>query len=144
MELQALAATTREDMETSLTEGIRGALDPAERLRLVSGLRAFQGDRSRNALLQVVRSDPNPTVRSAALTSVAGMLDPSELERAAVRALSDPDANVRNTAVALFARIAPERALPSLIRMLRPDDDDPVVLQAVAARPRRASTPSWT
>lgn len=134
VELQALAATTREDMESSLTEGIRGALDPAERLRLVSGLRAFQGDRSRNALLQVVRSDPNPTVRSAALTSVAGMLDSSELERSAVRALSDPDANVRNTAVALFARIAPERALPNLIRMLRPDDDDPVVLQAVAGQ----------
>ena len=100
----------------------------------MSGLRAFQGDRSRNALLQVVRSDPNPTVRSAALTSVAGMLDPAELERAAVRALSDPDANVRHTAVALFERIAPERALPSLIRMLRPDDDDPVVLQAVAGQ----------
>lgn len=134
VELQALAATTREDMETSLTEGIRGALDPAERLRLVSGLRAFQGDRSRNALLQVVRSDPNPTVRSAALTSVAGMLDQSELERAAIRALSDPDSGVRNTAVALFARIAPDRALPSLIRMLQPVDDDAVVLRAVASQ----------
>ena len=134
VELQALAATTREAMELSLTEGIRGALDPAERLRLVSGLRAFQGDRSRNALLQVVRSDPNPTVRSAALTAVAGMLDADELERAATRALSDPDASVRHTAVALFARIAPNRALPSLIRMLQPDDDDAVLLQAVASQ----------
>ncbi len=134
VELQALAATTREDMELSLTTGIRGALDPAERLRLVSGLRAFQGDRSRNALLQVVRSDPNPTVRSAALTAVSAMLNLDELERAAVRALSDPDASVRHTAVALFGRIAPERALPSLIRMLQPNDDDPVVLQAVASQ----------
>lgn len=134
VELQALAATTREDMELSLTAGIRGALDPAERLRLVSGLRAFQGDRSRNALLQVVRSDPNPTVRSSALTAVSAMLDLDELERAAVRALSDPDATVRHTAVALFGRIAPERALPSLIRMLQPNDDDPVVLQAVASQ----------
>lgn len=134
VELQALAATTREDMELSLTAGIRGALDPAERLRLVSGLRAFQGDRSRNALLQVVRSDPNPTVRSAALTAVSAMLDLDELERAAVRALSDPDAAVRHTAVALFGRVAPERALPSLIRMLQPNDDDPVVLQAVASQ----------
>ncbi len=132
VELQALAATTREDMESSLTEGIRGALDPAERLRLVSGLRAFQGDRSRNALQQVVRSDPNPAVRSAALTAVGGMLDQAELERVAIRALSDPDPSVRHTAVSLFARIAPDRALPSLIRMLQPDDEDPVVLQAVA------------
>jgi len=134
VELQALAATTREGMELSLTEGIRGALDPGERLRLVSGLRAFQGDRSRNALLQVVRSDPNPAVRSAALTAVSGMLDLDELERLAVRALSDPDAAVQHTAVALFGRIAPDRALPSLIRMLQPDADDPVVLQAVASQ----------
>jgi HEAT repeat protein len=132
VELQALAATTREGMELSLTEGIRGALDPAERLRLVSGLRAFQGDRSRNALLQVVRSDPNPGVRSAALTAVSGMLDLVELERTAVRALSDPDAEVRRTAVALFGRIAPDRALPSLIRMLQPGDEDPALLQEVA------------
>ena len=134
VELQALGATTREAMELSLTEGIRGALDPAERLRLVSGLRAFQGDRSRNALLQVVRSDPNPTVRSAALTALAGMLEQGELEQAAARALSDPDPTVRHTAVVMFARVAPDRALPNLIRMLRPDDNDPVLLQAVASQ----------
>jgi len=134
VELQALAATTREEMETSLAEGLRGALEPAERLRLVSGLRAFQGDRSRNALMQVVRSDPNAGVRAAALTAVAGMVDAAELERAAVRALSDPAAVVRHTAVALFGRLSPERALPSLIKLLRPDDEDAVVLQAVAAQ----------
>lgn len=132
VELQALAATTREAMELSLTEGIRGALDPGERLRLVSGLRAFQGDRSRNTLLQVVRSDPNPTVRAAALTAVAGMIDQEQVERAAVRALSDPDATVRHTAVELFADVPPDRALPNLIRMLQPHDDDPALLQAVA------------
>ena len=132
VELQALAATTREDMESSLAEGLRGALEPAERLRLVGGLRALQGDRSRNALMQVVRSDPNPGVRAAALTAVAGMVDMAELERAAVRALSDPAAEVRHTAVALFGRLSAERALPSLIRMLRPDDEDTVVLEAVA------------
>jgi len=134
VELQALAATTREEMETSLAEGLRGALEPAERLRLVGGLRAFQGGRSRDALMQVVRSDPNPGVRAAALTAVAGMVDAAELERAAVRALSDPAAAVRHTAVGLFARLSPERALPSLIKLLRPDDEDPVVLQAVAAQ----------
>jgi HEAT repeat protein len=134
VELQALAAPTREAMELSLTAGIRGALDPAERLRLVSGLRAFQGDRSRNALLQVIRSDPNPTVRAAALTAVSGMLDLPELERAAVRGLSDPDASVRHTAVSLFGRIAPDRALPNLLRMLGPDEDDPALLRAVAGQ----------
>jgi HEAT repeat protein len=134
VELQALAAPTREEMELSLTAGIRGALDPAERLRLVSGLRAFQGDRSRNALLQVIRSDPNPTVRAAALTAVSGMLDLPELERAAVRGLSDPDTSVRHTAVSLFGRIAPDRALPSLLRMLGPDEEDPVLLRAVASQ----------
>jgi HEAT repeat protein len=134
VELQALGATTREEMETSLAEGLRGALEPAERLRLVSGLRAFQGDRSRNALMQVVRSDPNPGVRAAALTAVAGMVDLAELERASVRALSDPAAVVRHTAVGLMGRLPPQRALPSLVRMLRPDDEDTVVLRAVAAQ----------
>lgn len=138
VELQALAATTREAMELTLTEGIRGALDPTERLRLVGGLRAFQGDRSRNALLQVLRSDPAPTVRAAALTAVAGMLDAPELERAAVRALSDPDRQVRRTAVGLFDRVAPDRALPHLVRMLRPDDDDTVLVAAVARQAEAA------
>lgn len=133
VELQALASTTREDMERSLSSGIRGALDPAERLRLVGGLRAFQGDRSRSTLLQVVRSDPSPTVRSAALTAVAGMLDLGELEQLAVRALSDPNTEVRHTAVALLQRVSPDRALPSLIRMLQPTDDE-VVLRAVAGQ----------
>ncbi len=134
VELQALGARTREQMEASLTEGIRGVLDPAERLRLISGLRAFQGDRSRGALLQVVRSDPSPDVRAAGLLAVAGMLDADELQQAATRALSDPNATVRRTAVTLFGRIAPDRALPNLMKMLRPDDDDPVVLQAVATQ----------
>ena len=84
--------------------------------------------------MQVVRSDPNPGVRAAALTAVAGMLDVAELERAAVRAPLRPGRGRPATAVALFGRLAPERALPSLIRLLRPDDDDTVVLQAVAAQ----------
>jgi HEAT repeat protein len=40
--------------------------------------------------------------------------------------------------VALFGRLSPERALPSLLKMLRPDDDDSVVLQAVAAQAEAA------
>lgn len=132
VELRALAATTREEVELSLIEGIRGALDPAERLRLVSGLRAIRGDRSRNALLQVIRSDPAALVRAAALTAVAGMLDQDELEHAANRGLSDPDLQVRQAAVTLFTRIAPHRALPRLVRMLQPGVDDPALLAEVA------------
>jgi HEAT repeat protein len=62
------------------------------------------------------------------------MLDADELQQAATRALSDPNVTVRRTAVTLFGRIAPDRALPNLMKMLRPDDDDPVVLQAVASQ----------
>ncbi|MGH7701820.1 MAG: HEAT repeat domain-containing protein, partial [Gemmatimonadales bacterium] len=136
VELRALGASTREEMEQFLAEGMRGALNPEERIRLVAGLRAFQGNRGRAALLQVVRSDPSPEVRAAALTAVGGMLDLDELRLTATRALADPHTAVRRAAVALFTRIAPDQALPILVRML--DVDDPVVLQAVATQAEAA------
>ncbi len=129
-ELRALAAPSRAEMAQSLTEGIRGALDPAARVRLVDGLRAFQGERSRGALRQVLQSDPAPRVRAAALTALGAMADATELEELAARALTDPDLAVRHTAVTLFHRLPAERALPKLLGVLRADDD-PVVLAAV-------------
>jgi HEAT repeat protein len=131
VELRALSSTSREEMEKVLADGMRGVLSPAERIRLVAGLRAFQGDRSRGALLQVIRSDPDPEVRATALVAVGGMLDAPELALVASRALSDPHPSVRRAAVGLFQRVAPEQALASLIRLLRADED-PVILKAVA------------
>jgi HEAT repeat protein len=133
VELRALGSTSREQMEQILAEGMRGVLSPEERVRLVAGLRAFQGERSRSALLAVVRSDPSPEVRAAALTAVGGMLDAGELHLTASRALADPHRTVRHAAVALFARVAPEKGLPGLLKLLRAEDD-PVVLQSVAQR----------
>ncbi|MEO8029706.1 MAG: HEAT repeat domain-containing protein [Gemmatimonadota bacterium] len=137
VELRALGAVSRQEMEGILAEGMRGALDPDARIRLVSGLRAFQGDRSRTALLQVLRSDPSPQVRAAALAAVGSMLDTEELLLTAGRALGDPQSSVRRTAVTLLARIAPERSLPLLIRALRADDEVPT-LQAIAAQAESA------
>jgi HEAT repeat protein len=131
VELRALGSASREEMERVLAEGMRGVLSPAQRVRLVAGLRAFQGERSRSALLAVLRSDPSPEVRAAALTAVGGMLDAGELELTATRALADPHHAVRHAAVALFYRVAPDQALPSLLRLLRAEED-PVVLQTVA------------
>jgi HEAT repeat protein len=131
VELRALGSTTREQMEQTLADGMRGVLSPEQRVRLVAGLRAFQGERSRSALLAVIRSDPSPEVRAAALTAVGGMLDADELHLIASRALADPHKAVRHAAVAVFQRIAPEKGLPGLIRLLH-SEEDPVVLQAVA------------
>jgi len=131
VELRALGSTSREQMEQTLAEGMRGVLSPDQRVRLVAGLRAFQGERSRSALLSVVRSDPSPEVRAAALTAVGGMLDVTELHLTATRALADPNKLVRHAAVALFQRVAPEKGLAGLMRVLR-SDEDPVVLQTVA------------
>jgi HEAT repeat protein len=133
VELRALASTSREQMETTLAEGMRGVLSAEQRIRLVAGLRAFQGERSRSALLQVIRGDPSPEVRAAALTAVGRMLEEEELFLTASRALADPHRDVRHAAIALFQRIGPDRALPALIRQLK-GDDDPVTLQAVADR----------
>jgi HEAT repeat protein len=137
IELRALGAATREQMEATLAEGMRGVLSPDQRIRLVAGLKAFQGDRSRSALLQVIRGDPSPLVRAAALLAVSGMLDAEELFLTASRALADPHRDVRHAAIALFQRIAPDRALPALIRQLK-GDDDPVTLQAVAEQAEAA------
>ncbi len=137
VELRALGSTSREQMEATLAEGMRGVLSPDQRVRLVAGLRAFQGERSRSALLSVVRSDPSPEVRAAALTAVGGMLDAAELHLTASRALADPHKAVRHAAVALFQRIAPEKGLPGLVRLLR-SDEDPVVLQTVAQQAEAA------
>jgi len=137
VELRALGSTSREQMEQTLAEGMRGVLSPDQRVRLVAGLRAFQGERSRSALLAVIRSDPSPEVRAAALTAVGGMLDVDELHLTASRALADPNRAVRHAAVALFQKIAPEKGLPGLLRLLH-SEQDPVVLQTVAQQAEAA------
>ena len=137
VELRALGSTSRDEMEQTLAEGMRGVLSPEQRVRLVQGLRAFQGERSRSALLAVVRSDPSPEVRAAALTAVGGMLDATEVQLTATRALADPHRAVRHAAVALFQRVAPEKGLPGLLRLLRAEES-PLVLQAVAQQAEAA------
>jgi HEAT repeat protein len=128
-ELRAVASTSRAGMEQALAEGTRGALNPAARVRLIAGLRAFQGDRSRGALRQMLHGDPAPEVRVAALSALVEIVDPTELEEVAGRALTDPDRRVRLVAAQLIRRIPAERSLPLLLHALR-GEDDPGVLQA--------------
>lgn len=123
-ELRALQLETRESMESELAEGMRSTFDPAERLRLVAGLRALQGERSRSALVQAARSDPSPQVRTAALAGVGGMLAGRELLDAATRALGDPSPIVRKAAVELFRRVDPTEGLPALLQQLGGTDDE--------------------
>ncbi|MGE0351852.1 MAG: HEAT repeat domain-containing protein [Gemmatimonadales bacterium] len=132
VELRALSTLNREQMEASLVEGMRGVLEPSERVRLVAAIRAFQGERSRRALLYAVRSDPSPDVRAAALNAVSGMLEAEELFLLARRAITDPNQGVRRVAVQLLTRIPPDQALPMIMRILPTDDEDPEILRAVA------------
>ena len=127
LELRALATLSRTEMEQELAEGIRNVLDPRERMRAVAALCAFQGERSREALLQVVRGDPSPAVRASALLSVADMLDAGALSSTARRALGDPSLAVRRTAAGLFANVPPDEALPVLLGTLRADEDATVL-----------------
>src|SRR4051812_46129934 len=131
VEIKALAARSGED-ESSLADGMQRILDAGERVRLISGLRAFQGEQSRVALLQSVRGDPSPDVRTAALTAVAELLDPDELLAFGSRALGDPSLMVRRTAVTLFGKVPADRAIARLLQSVR-IDDDAAVLAAVAA-----------
>jgi HEAT repeat protein len=130
LEVGALAAPSP-DGEAYLADGMRRTLDPGERVRLIGGLRAFRGEQSLSGLLQVVREDPSPEVRAEALAAVGDLLDTEELLGLGGRSLGDPSPLVRRAAVELLSRVIPERALPKLIRSLRPDED-PAVLVAVA------------
>jgi HEAT repeat protein len=132
VELRALGSLNREQMEASLVEGMRSVVNARERVRLISAIRAFQGERSKRALSYAVRSDPSPDVRAAALTAVAGLLDEEELVLAARRAVTDPNPAVRRVAVTLFAKLPSDVTMPMLIPLLRVEHEDPVVLQAAA------------
>jgi HEAT repeat protein len=129
LELRALAAPGPGGGQSYLAEGLRSTLDTGERVRMIGGLHAFQGEQSLSALLQVVREDPSPEVRTAALVAVGDLLDSEELLALGGRALGDPNLMVRRAAIDLFSKVAPERAFPKLIRSLRPDED-PAVLAA--------------
>jgi HEAT repeat protein len=130
-ELRALSATGAGEGQSYLAEGLRSTLDTGERVRMIGGLRAFQGEQSLTALLQIVREDPSPEVRTAALGAVSDLLDTEELLAVGGRALGDPSLLVRRAAVDLFAKVAPKSAFPKLIRAIRPDED-PAVLAAAA------------
>jgi HEAT repeat protein len=131
LELRTLTVPDDAGALRALAEGARSMLEAGARVRLVGGLRAFQGEQSRGALLQMIRGDPSPDVRTAALTAVAGLLEADELLAVGCRALTDPSLLVRRAAVGLFAQVPPERALPALLRTLRADDD-PALLASVA------------
>ena len=133
LELRALAASTREDMAHELAEGMRSTFDAPERARLVAGLRAFHGERSRDALLAVLRGDPSAEVRAAALAAVMPMLEGEALVSAARTAVADPSVLVRRQGIALLDRADAGETLPALLRSLRPDED-PAVLREIAGR----------
>ncbi|MGE5091028.1 MAG: HEAT repeat domain-containing protein [Bacillota bacterium] len=133
LELRALSASTREGVEEELAEGMRSTLDAPERVRLVAGLKAFQGDRSRNALLGVLRGDPSAEVRAAALAAVTPMLSGDDLLAAARLAVADPSLMVRQQGIALLDRADASETMPAMLRALRADEDSSV-LQEIATR----------
>jgi HEAT repeat protein len=130
-ELRAVSTHTVEASEAALARGLEEVLEPAGRIRLITGLEALHGDESREALLETARRDPSPDARTAALTALGGLIEGDELLALARDGLSDPSLLVRRAAVGLFSRIAPEKGLPLALRSLRPGDD-PAIFAAVA------------
>jgi len=130
-ELQAVTMHTVEAAEAALARGLEEVLEPGGRVRVIDGLRVLQGQESRDALMEALRSDPSPEARTAALAALGGLLDGDELLPVARFALDDPSLLVRRASVGLFSRIAPEKGLPVLLRSLRPGDD-PTVFAAAA------------
>jgi HEAT repeat protein len=123
LELRALGALDPRQTTGVLAGGARDILNAGERIRLVSGLRALQGEQSLRALLGMARGDPSPEVRTAALISAGEFLEDEQLLQAAGRALKDPSLPVRRTGVRLLSKIPPELALPVVLRNLTPGED---------------------
>lgn len=130
-ELRAITTHTVEAAEAALARGMDEVLDPGGRIRIIDGLRALQGEESREVLIDAARRDPSPEARTASLAALGGLLDAAELLTVAREALTDPSLLVRRAAVALLARIRPEQGLPAAIQSLKPGDD-PTVFAAVA------------
>jgi HEAT repeat protein len=141
LELRALGALDPAQAGAVLASGTRSILSAGERIRLISGLRALQGQQSRGALLELARGDPSPEVRTAALMAAGELLDGPQLLQAVSRALKDPSLSVRRAGVRLLSRSSPEEALPILLQNLSPNDD-PTVL-AAAAELAQAAFPSF-
>ena len=133
LELRALAASTREGLEQELADGVRSTLDAPERVRLVAGLKAFQGERSRDALVAVLRGDPSAEVRAAALEAVAPMLSGEALLDAARLAVADPSVMVRQQGITLLDQADSSETMPAMLRALRADEE-PTVLKGIASR----------
>ncbi len=131
LELRALARPSDTDAQAALARGTRSMPDAGDRVRLIGSLRAFRGEQSRDALLQMARGDPIPEVRTAALAAAGDLLTEDELLATAARALGDPSVLVRRAAVELFTRARPQPALHRLVQCLQLNDD-PAVLAAAA------------
>jgi len=132
LELLALAAASPEAAQLALGDTMQQTVDPGERVKLVAGLGALQGEPSLAALHRAVREDPHPEVRAAALAAMGDRLDTEELLASGTRALGDPSLVVRRAAIDLFSRVTPARLFPRLIRSLHGEDDD--ALLAAAAK----------
>jgi HEAT repeat protein len=129
-ELRAIATHSVKAAGAALARGMEEVLDPGGRVRLIGGLRALQGQESRDALTEAAHSDPSPEARTAALAALGGLLDADELLSVARHALDDPSLLVRRAAATLFSKIAPEKGLPVLLHGLRPGDDATVFAAA--------------
>jgi HEAT repeat protein len=127
LELRSLTAPNPAEAQLQLAEGLRSILESGERVRMIGSLRAFHGEPGLTALLRLVREDPNPEVRTAALLSVRELLDTEELLAIGARSLGDPDRLVRRAAVDLLSRAVPARAFPVVIRSIKPNEDASVL-----------------
>ncbi|MDO8479307.1 MAG: HEAT repeat domain-containing protein [Candidatus Rokubacteria bacterium] len=87
-------------------------------------------DRALEALLAALR-DQNWFVRMRAVKLLAALRQPGAAEALETAARSDDDEDVREEALVALATLAPERALPALLRGLR--DEDSWVRERVAS-----------
>jgi HEAT repeat protein len=101
--------------------------DAAIRARAAHLVGYYAGTRSVSALIGAL-NDPNPSVRYAALRSLAWIADPDALPAVAAVALSDPSPELRSLATVQLGRIRSADAVPALIDVL--GDPSPKVRMA--------------
>ena len=89
----------------------------AVRARAAHLLGYYAGTRSVSALIGAL-NDPNPSVRYAALRSLAWIADPDAVPAVAAVALSDPSPELRSSAAVQLGKIRSADSVPALIDVL--------------------------
>lgn len=119
-------------MEAGASNGVRSDSVGLIASECKAGHRCSGDDAIRNALLVSLRYDKNPGVRKKALTGLEQYVSQDQRVRDGVleALMSDPDAEVRKTAVGMLGPVQSDSSVRQVLRTTSLQDDNPFIRTA--------------